>query len=577
MKNYKDKINPIYTEKTECQDCYKCLRQCPVKAIRIHDAHAQVMPDMCIMCGKCVDLCPVGAKKVRNDVDKVMNLLSGETDIHVSLAPSALSEFKDIGMQRLITALKKAGFKSVSETAIGAEIVNREIAENYKSDESQVSITSACPSVVKYISKYKSEYSDNIMPMLSPVLAHCKFLKSRYDEDIKIVFISPCIAKKSEADEHPELLDLALTFTELRELLSSKAINPKYIQPDDENFEPEMAGDGAFYPIEGGSLRGLEKLLPENRENMISCSGMDSIRAMLDNLDISEFDEKIILEMLGCNGGCINGPLARSRNNLSSSYTIISDANQRKQNIEYAGELNIFQHYSKEAIQEGKYSRESINTTLREIGKYSESDELNCSSCGYDNCRDFARALIAGKAEKTMCISYMKQLAQKKTNALMKAIPAGVVIVNEDLKIVDSNRNFAQICGKDAEMVYDAKPGMEGALLNKVSPFKNEFNKIFNNDQDIIEKDKKIGNNVYHLSIFNIEKHRIAGGIIQDITDPAVKKTVIIKKAKKVIENNLKTVQKIAYLLGENASETEIMLNSIVENFSPENMEELGS
>src|SRR6056297_3196134 len=157
MKNYNDKINPIYTEQTECQDCYKCLRQCPVKAIRIHDGHAQVIPEMCIMCGKCVDLCPVGAKKVRNDIDPVLELLNGEEPVHISLAPSAFSEFKDIGMDRLITALHKVGFDSVSETAIGAEIVNQKIADNFKANKWQFGITSACPTVVKYIGKYKNE------------------------------------------------------------------------------------------------------------------------------------------------------------------------------------------------------------------------------------------------------------------------------------------------------------------------------------------------------------------------------------------------------------------------------------
>jgi iron only hydrogenase large subunit-like protein len=577
MKNYKAKINPIYTEKTECQDCYKCLRQCPVKAIRIQDGHAQVMPDMCILCGKCVDLCPVGAKKVRKDIDKVEELLKGKQKVHVSLAPSAFSEFKNSGIKNILTALKQVGFASISETAIGAEIVNREIVKHYKNNEWKIGITSACPCIVKYINKYKSEYSENIMSILSPVLAHCKYLKDKYGSEIRIVFIGPCIAKKSEADNNPELLDQALTFEELRELFSRKAINPEYIKPQEVGFEPEMAGDGAYYPVEGGSLKGLGKMIPESKEKMVSCSGIDSTKALLDKLDISEFDEQIILEMLSCNGGCINGPLAKSRNNLSSYCRIIRDAGQRDKNIEYPEKLNIYQRFSGEGITKNKHSRESINSTLREIGKYSEGDELNCSTCGYDTCRDFARALIEGKAEKTMCISYMKQLAQKKTNALMKAIPAGVVIVDDKFKIIDSNKNFAKVCGKDAEMVYDAKPGMEGALLEKVSPFKNEFKKIFEKKKDLIEKDKKIGSAVYHLNIFNIENYRIAGGIIQDITDPAVEKTVIIKKARQVIENNLKTVQEIAYLLGENASETEVILNSIVENFSPENMEEIES
>ena len=121
-------LNPIFTEKRECQDCYKCVRNCPVKAIKVEGGYASVVPELCIFCGHCVEVCPNGAKRVRDDLASARQMLTLKKSVFVSLAPSFVTEFPDVKPAQLIGALKKLGFAGVSETALGAQQVSAQAA-----------------------------------------------------------------------------------------------------------------------------------------------------------------------------------------------------------------------------------------------------------------------------------------------------------------------------------------------------------------------------------------------------------------------------------------------------------------
>ena len=207
-----NKIDPIYTEKTECQDCYKCVRHCPVKAISVEDGSAVVDSELCIFCGKCVEICPVGAKRIRLDLSLAKQLLKQKERVYVSLAPSYVTEYPDIHPSQLIQSLEKLGFSGVSETAIGAQLVSDECINYIEKEGRKFYISSACPVTNNLISKYFPEIKDNVTAIMSPVLAHCTFLKQHFGDDIGIVFISPCIAKKQEADSYPDTMDVSITF-----------------------------------------------------------------------------------------------------------------------------------------------------------------------------------------------------------------------------------------------------------------------------------------------------------------------------------------------------------------------------
>ncbi|MDR1326867.1 MAG: 4Fe-4S binding protein, partial [Heliobacteriaceae bacterium] len=243
-----DKLQPVYTLKNECHDCYRCVRECHVKAIKIKDGAASVISDKCIACGECVKACPSGAKRVRQDIDKVKTLFTAKKRVFVSLAPSWAGIF-DYSEQAMTAMLKKLGFEAVSETALGAQEVSIQIAKTLK--EPGLYISSACPVVVDYIRLYKPEFTQNITPVASPALTHAKMLKEIYGDDIYVVFIGPCIGKKNEAEKHPELICAALTFEELNYWVKEEFISVSELEPAGQ-FVPEGAYEGALYPLEGG-------------------------------------------------------------------------------------------------------------------------------------------------------------------------------------------------------------------------------------------------------------------------------------------------------------------------------------
>ena len=244
---------PIFTADAECQDCFKCVRHCPVKAIKVVSGHASVIPELCVACGKCVEVCPVHAKKIRDDLRVVLDLLQGPEPVYVSLAPSWGSEFKGLPAPKLIAALRKLGFAGVSETALGAQIVSDNLAEDLRKMERGMMISSACPVIVDFVRRYLPEFVPSITPVLSPALSHALMLRKVFGENIRIVFIGPCIAKKNEADRRPDLISAAILFPMLRQWLKELKIDPWQLDPTAEDrFVPESSKEGAIYPIEGG-------------------------------------------------------------------------------------------------------------------------------------------------------------------------------------------------------------------------------------------------------------------------------------------------------------------------------------
>ena len=562
--------HPIYTEKTECQDCYKCLRQCPVKAIKIVDGVAEIIPELCILCGHCVDTCPVEAKKIRDDLLLLDHILSSPNKTFASIAPSFVSEFPEIHFSEIIRSLKEIGFDEVSETALGAQEVSSHIGNKLDVVEQQIiKISSACPTIVNYIKKYKPEYSQFVSKLHSPLMAHAKMLRLEFGNDIKIVFIGPCISKKMEVDKNQDLVDASITFEELKHYLKQKKVSlSKDKRHIEYRFVPEMAGEGSLYPVDGGMIAGIKANCSVKDPLYMAFTGIDKISNSISDLSNIKTDKSIFLELLACSGGCINGPGTTTKNSIvEKRFQVVTNREYTPENVPGKPRIDITTNHNIDAIVDTEVKSSDINNILHSIGKYHKSDELNCSGCGYDTCRDFAVSMLEGKAEKTMCVSYTKKMAQKKANALMKAMPSGVVIVDENLKIVDCNGNFAKLFGEETEMIYEANPGMESATLEKIVSYSKLFQNIIDSGDELIDKEVKYNKSVHQISLFNIEKHHVIGGIIQDITVPSIQKSVIMKKTKNVIEKNLTTVQKIAYLLGENASETEVILSSILKSF----------
>jgi iron only hydrogenase large subunit-like protein len=572
-----DVLNPIYTEKAACQDCYKCVRQCTVKAIRVENGRAAVVKDLCVLCGHCVEVCPVGAKKVRSDLGRARKLIASGKRVIASLAPSFASEFPGIDLDRMTAALTRLGFWAVSETAWGADLVAREVAQQLQTaPQGTILVSSACPTVVDYITKYRPAFADRITSLASPLMAQARELHRFYGDDCAIVFIGPCISKKQEADEHSQDIAVAIDFEDLRTWFTEEKIMLPLIQPNSEaRLIPERAGKGALYPVDGGMIAAIKSWNVPAQVRFMSFSGIEEIERALDDLeealDQGELQEPLFLELLACPGGCVNGPRTKKRTGTIRKRLSVLEYGQNRlagavaQNLTDTATV-LYQQWTTKPVTPGPYREQELAEALRRTGKYSREDELNCGGCGYDTCRDFAKAMLAGKAEPDMCVSYMRKLAQKKANGLIRAIPSGVVIVDARLTIVECNQNFARILGEEALQLWEAKPGLEGASLEKLLPFYRYFQDVLDGSE-AIDRDIRFNNRILHATIFGIERGAYAGGVFQDVTAPWVQKDRVVSQARKVITRNLAVVQKIAFLLGENAAETEATLNSIIESF----------
>ncbi len=557
---------PVYTIKSECSDCYKCVRECYVKAIRIEDGHASVIPEQCIACGNCIKACPQNAKKVRNDLEKAKSLVSSAQKVFISLAPSWRGVW-DISEQNLIRLIKELGFSEVSETALGAQEVSIQTAKFLSGEEKGLFISSACPAAVDFIRLYMPEYAKCITNIASPALTHAKMLKEQYGADISIVFIGPCIAKKNESDKHPELIDVALTFEELNQWIEQNGIVLNDSDNKDEyRFVPEEAYEGSLYPLEGGMNETIKRCELPGNVQLINVSALNSLKKSLEGIDPEKIDNPVFIEALACEGGCVAGPCISTRKpGISVISDVLSNAQSRKR-IPKEPKLVLEESYLPAPAKETAYTLLEIEKALESIGKYSIEDELNCGGCGYNNCRQFTEALLSGKAETSMCVSYMRKTAMKKAGAMLRCMPSGVVIVNNLLKIVEINEAFIKMfAGEVYERFKGCPEDLIGAYLDRLLPCADIFRQVLKTGKDVHKEHYHIKDGLFDITVFSIETSQVVGAIIVDVTKSEMKRDRIAKKAQTVINKNISVVQEIACLLGEHMVETEVLLNSITE------------
>lgn len=561
-------LRSIYTEKNNCQDCYKCVRRCPVKAIKIEDHSASIITELCINCGYCTTICPAGAKKIRNDVGEVKELLNSGVKVIAAIAPSWVSEFADHSSSSFIQSLKQLGFYEVSEVALGAEMVSESVKDYLKIAKTGLHISSCCPTVVSLIQKYYPEHLNKVVPIMTPMLAHASYLRKIHQEDIKVVFIGPCIAKKNEAEDYEGYVDVAITFKELDQWFDNE--KSYFAESDQEyHFYPTKAADGSLYPVDGGMINSLKDKISAVDLEFMSFSGRNSVKDVLNNLEGLQQEKQCFLELLSCNGGCVNGPGCTENNSVAKKRAAIIRSHHATSSAQSLSlnKLVIDLEYAPSQLSKPDHSEEAIIEALQSIGKVSTKDELNCSGCGYENCRDFAKALLEEKAESSMCVSYMRKLAQDKASVLLQKMPYAVVMCNDQLRIIESNHHFAELLGKETCELFEDIPGLEGAHLKSIFPDYKHFQNSLKLGLDHFEKDIRIHGKLFHLSLFSIQKHKIICGILRNLHSPEVRNEEVIKRTKEVILENLSTVQQVAFLLGENAAKTETMLNTIVQSY----------
>lgn len=568
-----NRLNPVFTREASCQDCCRCIRQCPVKAITREKGSAKVDPQLCILCGHCVKVCPAEAKTIRSDLDTVRQLLALGQKPVVSLAPSWAAEFPGWTAERWQKEAARLGFAGVSETALGAQVLIRELGQRLQNAPG-VHLSTACPSVVSYIRRYRSGLCALMDPLPSPLGLHARGLKNLYGASVPVVFVGPCAAKKQEADLAPHLITAALTFREWEQLLQdppAEGIIPSH--PAD-HFLPWPAGPGTAFALEGGMKAAFDRQWPQAPWKCLGVSGFEAVRRALDEAPEAhqaalDTGQTVFLELLACEGGCGSGPGA-----FRSALTPVTSRLRLESRLKPGcpdfpcPDAQVL--WTAEPVEEPPVEEKVLKEILRKLGKTAQKEQLNCSGCGYDTCLQFAEAVARGRAETDMCVSFNRKWAQKKLSALVKTMPFALVIVDDELKILEANRAFVSLAGQEAEVIDECHPGLEGLAVADFIPFPQDFRNVLDTGKPRFEGSYLWDQKKLAGWIFPIEEGRAAGGLFQDITEISLQQGRVVEQTRTVIRKNVEIVQKIAFLLGENAADTEAILNSILQTFGDE-------
>ncbi len=547
--------------KANCKNCYKCIRNCPIKAIEVVCDQAQIIEKDCVLCGRCVQVCPQNAKHVRNDIDSAKELIQKHKRVVASVAPSFIANYDVLGIEQLKQYLLKLGFADVAETAVGANIVKQEYERLVRERYSDVIISSCCSTVVKLIQKYHPTVIQHVAKVLSPMQAHGKLLKEQ-DPDTKVVFIGPCYSKKDEAKEYNGTIDCVLTFEELDEWLAKEDIHitpANDIQQDTPNRYLSR-----FFPITGGILKTMEKTDDYMYLTVDSMSGCIKAIKDIENGLL----KRCFIEMSACEGSCVNGPsITKQSNSILTSQVRVDEISYTKEKTDYDMTVgfNLAKHIPDKYVQIITPSSEEIDKILKKMGKKTKDDQLNCGFCGYPTCIDKASAVYYGKADITMCLPYMKQKAESFSDTIVNATPNAIITVDNNLNIMQMNFAAASLFN-----IVDFDNIKGTAVSNYLDEF--DFVNVLTNERSI--NDQKIYlveyDKVVEQSIVYNHDNNIMICIMRDVTERENEQDTL-KKAKqnaadltdKVIEKHMRVVQEIASLLGETTAETKIALTKL--------------
>ena len=550
--------------KSNCKNCYKCIRHCPVKSIRFSGNQAHIIGNECILCGQCFVVCPQNAKQIKDDTEKVKVLLQSGAPVYVSLAPSFAANYKGVGIDAMREALKKLGFFDVEETAVGATIVKKEYEKLLKEEQRDIVISSCCHSINLLIQKYFPTVLPYLADVLSPMQAHCKDIKKR-NPLAKTVFIGPCLSKKDEADYYAGITDAVLTFEELTNWLNAEHIE---LKAERDSVEKSRA---RFFPTTGGILKTMD--CAAEGSTYLASDGVAPCIAALREIENGGIKHAFI-EMSACIGSCVGGPVMEKnhRSPIKDYAAIASYAGKKDFDVDMPDSVEIRKTFGVIEKKLPMPSETEISSILRQMGKFKESDELNCGSCGYDTCREKAIAIYQGKAEISMCLPFLKDKAESFSDNIVNNTPNGLIVLNENLEEQQINtsarkimniRSESDVLGEQVIRIMDPKPFLDvlntGKDLRDFRTYLAEYKKYV--------KYTIIHDREYHLLIC-IMRDETEEQTARRQKEDFSRQTVEI--ADKVVEKQMRIVQEIASLLGETAAETKIALSKLKESISDE-------
>lgn len=550
-------------KKTNCKNCYKCIRHCPVKSIRFSGNQAHIVGDECILCGQCFVVCPQNAKEITDSTERVKVMLSDSAPVVASIAPSFAAEY-GCNIASLEAALKKLGFTAAEEASLGAALVSREYNRILEEEKPSMLISSCCHSVSLLIQKYYPEALKYYANVLSPMAAHCQNIKTRYN-GAKTVFIGPCISKKDEAERSGGIVDAVLTFEELTAWIKRENIEIENI-PDDVNKHISR-----LYPVEGGILRTMKPAV-ETGYKYISVSGAEHCIEVLKDISSGDYNGCFI-EMSICKGSCVEGPaMENRRKSVGNVLKVESYAGTEEAPISLSEKESLHKSFTVIPNNSVQPTEQEITEILHRMGKTRPEQELNCGSCGYNTCRDKAVAIYKGKADVSMCLPFLKEKAESFSDNIISNTPNAVIVLNESLEVQQINksamsimnlRSASDVLGEQVVRILDPKPFMDvkntGISIREKRTYLAEYRRYV---EQTITYDRE---------------YKIIMCIMRDVTDEETergRKEYISKQtieiADKVVDKQMRVVQEIASLLGETVAETKIALTKLKESISDE-------
>ncbi len=547
-----------------CKNCYKCVRNCSVKAIKMINDQAQIVEEKCIACGNCFLVCPQNARNIHSDLDNVTQALKKGKKIIISIAPSYLGVYDE--PYKLISVLKNLGATAVEETSIGAAKVTELYKEFLIETDVRNAITTCCPTVNMMIQTYYPELIKYLIPIDSPMIAHCKMIRKKYGNDAFIVFLGPCISKKCEAYGYQlsGVLDGVISFEELDKLLESRNIN---ISSFEESY-PDMEGNytGKKYPLDSGILSGMEDVIQQSNFTPLSITGIENLRGAFDALLAGDLSN-VIIEANSCEGGCLGGPAIPKKSKsvyvrkTKTKTRVNLFKNKKYDNYTEDKTLSYIRNFRNKHYKFISYSEDDIRNILEMTGKHSKADELNCGACGYDTCKEKAISVLEGLSHPQMCMPYMRSEAEKISNIYFEYSPSIILIVDLDLNILDLNPAGEKVFNINVNNIRKKH-------LSTIMPV-DDFKSVIETETNMVGR--KLNLDKYGLTVFQriiyLPKNKILFGILNDITMEEMKKEQIInfklntlETADRVIEKQMRVAQEIAGLLGETTAETKAAL-----------------
>ena len=556
--------NCLTLKKSNCKNCYKCIRHCPVKSIRFSGNQAHIIENECILCGQCFVVCPQNAKEIVDETEKVKVLLQSGNPVVVSLAPSFIANYEGVGINAMAKALKKLGFYDVEETAIGATIVKTEYDRMLNEEKRDVVISSCCHSVNLLIQKYFPQALKYLADILSPMQAHCTDIKKRIP-NAKTVFIGPCVAKKDEAEHYEGIVDAVLTFEELTAWFNEAGIT---LETETEKNDFSRA---RFFPTTGGILKTMAQNAPDY--NYLAIDGVENCIAAINDI-LSGKIHKCFIEMSACVGSCIGGPvMEKNHHSPIKDYIAVAEfAGEKDFPVDIPSAYELKKNFTYIEHKLPQPSEMEINNILRQMGKFKPSQELNCGSCGYNTCREKAAAIAQGKAEISMCLPYLKDKAESFSDTIVKNTPNGIIVLNEQLEVQQINDSAREIMN-----IRAASDVLGDQVIRILDP--TVFMNVLRTGKCVMAEKVYLAEyrKFVEQTVVHDKDSRMLICIMRDITeeehDKERKESIsrqTVEVADKVVDKQMRIVQEIASLLGETAAETKIALAKLKESITDE-------